>query len=94
MDLIKESMLCTRDMIEIGRKTCLVGGERVIYSLYRTAPDSDSFRLAVASQNERAEGMLCGTLAEASELFERVANGLVPPYILQEILEDFEKAKM
>lgn len=66
-------------------------GKTYAYTLYGNGPMGDSYRISVTCGEETADGLFTASFSEAASLFERIVQGVVPPYILAEILEDFEK---
>ncbi len=92
MQLSKEGTeedISNMTLTEIGRITCGVGTEQMVYQLFRNGLESDVFRISVSSGDESENGMLRGTLSGVTDIFERIARGKVRPYILPEILEDW-----
>lgn len=94
MEKTKELPTEVEGMSEIGRVIQGEGKTQVVYRLFRKDAVSDCFGIVITSEGECAWGMICGTLSFVSKQFEKIANGAVRPYILHEILDDLESAKI
>ena len=60
------------------------------YSLYRNHIEDDGYVICVKNDEMCERGTLTGSLSSVAILFEKIVNGDVPPYILPDILNDFE----
>ncbi|MBE6662690.1 MAG: hypothetical protein E7606_05390 [Ruminococcaceae bacterium] len=78
-------------LMEIGRICRERGAGRTVYCLFREAADGNRFRIRVTDDSACEEGEVFGNLSCVTALFERIAKGEVPPYILHEILEDYNR---
>ena len=91
MKRTKEIVKDIESFTEIGRICRDRAAGRTVYCLFREAADANRFRIRVTDDGACEEGALSGSLSQVTTLFERIAAGDVPPYILHEILEDYQK---
>lgn len=78
-------------MTEVARSCRKTGSGETVYRLFRKDAESDRFFICVSDCEMSERGELSGSLARVSLLFERIVHGNVPPYILSEVLEDYER---
>jgi len=78
-------------MTEIARSCRRSRTGETVYRLFREDPESDRFVIRVSDDEMSEQGALSGSLPRVSLLFERIVQGNLPPYILPEVLEDYDR---
>ncbi|MBO5305344.1 MAG: hypothetical protein J6B12_01140 [Clostridia bacterium] len=81
----------TEGMTEVARCCRKKGTGETVYRLFRKDIESNTFLICVCDGEISESGELVGGLPRVSLLFERIVQGDLPPYILPEVLEDYDR---